>query len=151
MTDGYFCERDMMSFVNKLNLKSHADILVLDAPTAFENELNRLTGVRISHHLLVANDVTFALLFVTRRAQLEQLSKAIATRMQGDIALWFAYPRGPQRNLTSDPIHDSDWNVLRGAGFDTMQQVLIDANWSARRFRRREFSRYQSGAVQSRT
>ena len=91
-----FCKREMMSLVNKLNLKSHSDILVLDAPAGFEKELSVLTGVRISNHLLVATaDVTFALLFVTRKAQLEQLSKAVASRMHGDIALWFAYPKGP--------------------------------------------------------
>ena len=137
-----------MSLVNKLNLKSHSDILVLDAPPGFEKEFSVLAGARISNHLLVATaDVTFALLFVTRKAQLEQLSKAVASRMHGDIALWFAYPRGPQRNSTSDPIHDSDWEVIRGAGFDTVQQVVIDANWWARRFRRREFIGYQSGAA----
>ena len=138
-------ERDMMSLVNKLNLKSHTDILVLNAPPAFEKELNLLARVRISNHLLIAKGVTFALLFVTRKAELDRLLKAITTRMHVDIVLWFAYPKGSTSNSTVDLNRDSDWDVIRRAGFEIVQQVSIDANWSARRFRRREFVEYESG------
>ena len=128
-----------MSLIDKLNLNSHTDILVLDAPLAFEKDFNVLRGVRISHHLLMAEAVTFALVFVTRKAQLERLWKGVAARTRGDIVLWFAYPKRPSRTSTFDFSRDSDWDVIRRAGFDVVQEISIDANWAALRFRRREF------------
>ena len=34
---------------------------------------------------------------------------------------------------------DDGWQVIRGAGFDSVRQVAIDEDWSALRFRRVEY------------
>jgi hypothetical protein len=134
----------MTSTFDKLNLTGHTGIVVLNAPLSFERELTLLKGVRVSQDLLTARNITFALMFVTRKAQLDRLAKVVASKVRGDAVLWFAYPKGTSRNLTCDFNRDSGWDVIRGAGFDPVRQVAIDADWSALRFRRVEFIKRQS-------
>jgi hypothetical protein len=129
----------MPSTFDKLNLKERRDILVLDAPASFEKELKSLQGVRVGRDLGAAKQIGFALVFVTRKAQLDRCSKAIAGKAEGDAVLWFAYPKGTSKSLTCDFNRDNGWDVIRDAGFDSVRQVAIDADWSALRFRRREF------------
>jgi hypothetical protein len=83
--------------------------------------------------------VVFALAFVTRKTDLDRVSKVLAARAEGDAVLWFAYPKGTSKTLSCDFNRDSGWDVIRRAGFDSVRQVAIDADWSALRFRRREF------------
>jgi hypothetical protein len=129
----------MPGVFDKLNLKEHREILVVDAPPSFEKELERLQGVRVLRNLGVVGQVSFTLLFVSEKAQLDRLSKAIAARSHGDMVLWFAYPKSTSKRLTCAFNRDNGWDVIRTAGFDSVRQVAIDADWSALRFRRLEF------------
>jgi hypothetical protein len=129
---------------DRLHWSVHTEIVVLNAPLFFEGELTRLKGVRVSRDLLTARHITFALIFVTRKAQLDQLAKAITSKIQDDATLWFAYPKVTSRNLTCDFDRDTGWDVIRRAGFDFIRHVAIDEDWSALRFRRSEFIKRQS-------
>ena len=77
--------------------------------------------------------------FATRQAEVDALSRVLANRAEGDALLWFAYPKGTSRRYKCDFNRDTGWQVIRGAGFDTVRQVAIDEDWSALRFRRMEF------------
>jgi hypothetical protein len=129
----------MANIFDKLNLKEHREILVLDAPASFENEIKALKDVNVVRTLGPATRVSFALAFCTRKAQVDRASKAIAAQAQGDIILWFAYPKGTSKNFKCDFNRDVGWDVIKAAGFDTVRQIAIDADWSALRFRRVEF------------
>lgn len=124
---------------NKLNLKDQREILVLDAPESFGKELEALSHVRVIQRLEQVKSCAFSLAFVTRRAELNRLSKALIAKADGDAVLWFAYPKGTSKNYTCDFNRDDGWDVLRKSGFDTVRAVAIDADWSALRFRRVEF------------
>jgi hypothetical protein len=134
----------MAGIFGKLNLKKHREILVLDAPASFEKEIKTLKGVTVLRELGAARHIAFSLVFCTRQAQLDRASRAIAARAQGDAILWFAYPKGTSRNFSCDFNRDDGWDVIRAAGFDTVRQVAIDADWSALRFRRVEFINHRS-------
>jgi hypothetical protein len=123
----------------KLNLKNQQEILVLNAPDSFESELEGLRNVRVTRSLRTAQAVAFALVFVTRQADLDRLSDALAKRATGDALLWFAYPKGTSRKYTCEFNRDKGWNLLRQSGFDSVRQVAIDEDWSALRFRRVQF------------
>jgi hypothetical protein len=123
----------------KLNLKDQGEILVLNSPDSFEAEVAALAGIKVHRRLETASSVNFALAFVTRRAELDRLSKALAGRASGDAVLWFAYPKGTSKNYSCDFNRDGGWEVLKQAGFDTVRQVAIDDDWSALRFRRVQF------------
>jgi hypothetical protein len=128
----------------KLNLKDESEILVLEAPESFQTELKALKGVKIVGKLSEAKAFNFALVFATEKAVVDRLSKSLAAKATGDAVLWFAYPKGTSNRLKCDFNRDNGWEVIRGAGWDTVRQVAIDEDWSALRFRRQEFINHRS-------
>jgi hypothetical protein len=126
----------MVTVFHKLNLKDHAEIVVLNPPDSFERTLGMLKGVRVHRRLDEVGVVEFALAFVTRQAEVDRLSRSLSAKAAVDALLWFAYPKGTSRNYACDFNRDNGWNVLRGLGFDSVRQVAIDEDWSALRFRR---------------
>jgi hypothetical protein len=129
----------MPGIFTKLNLKDQREILVLNAPQSFAAALAGLRGVRILRRLPRTAPVSFALAFVTRQAEVDQLSRALAARAPGDALLWFAYPKGTSKRYQCEFNRDSGWQTLRHAGFDSVRQIAIDADWTALRFRREQF------------
>lgn len=123
----------------KLNLTDQKAICVLDAPDSFRRELATLKGVKVAESLSAAGELAFALAFVTRKAEVDKVAKALAKKAQGDAIVWFAYPKGTSKKYRCDFNRDSGWDVLKKSGFDTVRQVAIDEDWSALRFRRTEF------------
>jgi hypothetical protein len=134
----------MTGVFGKLNLKDQREILLLDAPASFEVELRALKTVRILRNLADVSRITFALVFVTQKARLDALAKTVAAKAEGDAVLWFAYPKGTSKTLSCDFNRDNGWDVIRAAGFDSVRQVAIDADWSALRFRRVDFINHRS-------
>jgi hypothetical protein len=123
----------------KLNLGERREILVVNAPKSFAPELSTLQQVRIQRRITAIKELTFALVFVVKQTELNQLSAALITKATGDAVVWFAYPKGTSKRYTCDFNRDTGWDVLRASGFDTVRQVAIDEDWSALRFRRTEF------------
>jgi hypothetical protein len=124
---------------DKLNLRDQAQLVVLNAPESFEAQLHKLRGRRIVRGLKDCPPVEFALIFVSRQKQLNDLAAAVTRRAADDPILWFAYPKGTSRKYSCDFSRDHGWDVLHAAGFDTVRQVAIDADWSALRFRRARY------------
>ena len=129
----------MPTVFEKLNLKEHQEILVLNAPGSFEKELHRLRHVKVMRQIAEVKSVAFALAFVTKQAELDRLSKALAASAVGDALLWFAYPKATSKKYACEFNRDDGWDILRASGFDSVRQVAIDDDWSALRFRRVEF------------
>jgi hypothetical protein len=129
----------------KLNLGSHGEIVVLNAPDSFESELEQLKGIKIARDPAKPKAVKFALAFAATQAQLDRASKTLAAAAQGDALIWFAYPKGSSKRYVCEFNRDSGWGVIRGAGFDSVRMVAIDADWSALRFRRIEYMRSAKG------
>ena len=129
----------MSDIFNKLNLGGGQEIVVLDAPASFEPELGRLPVITIHRHLESVAEAGFLLVFVTSRARIEALAPAVARRAKGDAIVWFAYPKGTSKKLKCDFNRDSGWEPLKALGFDTVRAVSIDQDWTALRFRRKEF------------
>jgi len=131
----------MSPLFQKLNLKDQREIVVFNAPESFEPELKSLDGVSVVRNPKKPKAVTYALAFATRQAELDRLSKMLASAAQGDALLWFAYPKGTSKRYQCDFNRDSGWKVIRGAGFESVRMVAIDEDWSAVRFRRLNFIR----------
>ena len=129
----------MGSVFEKLNLGSRQEIVVLDAPESFAPELARLPVIAIHHHLESVAEAAFWLAFVTRKSDVEKLAPEIARRAKGDAIVWFAYPKGTSKKYTCDFNRDTGWSSLKKLGFDTVRAVAIDEDWTALRFRRKEF------------
>lgn len=129
----------MPSVFDKLNLKDEREIVVLDAPASFEAELQALRKVKVVRNLGATEHVTFALVFATQKSQVDRSSKSLVSKAPGDAILWFAYPKGTSQRFKCDFNRNNGWEVIRESGWDSVRQVAIDADWSALRFRRKEF------------
>lgn len=129
----------MPDVFDKLNLKEEREIVVLDAPSSFDAQLQTLRKVKVVRTLGTVESVTFALVFATQKSQVDRLSKSLASKASGDAIFWFAYPKGSSKRYECDFNRDNGWEVIREAGWDSVRQVAIDADWSALRFRRKEF------------
>jgi hypothetical protein len=133
-----------MPIFDKLNRGKLNSIVVYNAPPSFESELTRLKGVKIERDPKKPAAVNFSLAFVTAQRELDRLSKLLAAAAEGDALLWFAYPKGTSKRYTCEFNRDTGWDVIRKAGFDTVRAVAIDEDWSALRFRRKEFIKPKS-------
>jgi len=129
----------MPTIFDKLNIKDNQEILVINAPNSFEKELHRLRRVTVLRDVAETKSLSFALAFVTKRAELDRLSRKLAARAVGDALLWFAYPKATSKRYACEFNRDDGWDVLRESGFDSVRQVAIDDDWSAIRFRRVKF------------
>lgn len=129
----------MANIWEKLNLKGHQEILVLNAPDSFAPDLAQLSVLHLHRHIESLTALRFALLFVTRQSEVDALVPQIAARAHGDATIWFAYPKGTSKKYSCDFNRDTGWKQLRAAGFDTVRSVAIDEDWTALRFRRKEF------------
>jgi hypothetical protein len=122
----------------KLNLKAQHEIVVFNVPASFEHELAQLKGVKVLRDPKKPMAIQFALAFVQQQAELDGLAKALAAASEGDVLLWFAYPKGTSKRYSCEFNRDTGWHVMRGAGFESVRQVAIDEDWTAVRFRRVE-------------
>ncbi|HVZ83844.1 MAG TPA: hypothetical protein VG893_09225 [Terracidiphilus sp.] len=129
----------MPTVFDKLNLKDQSEILVLNAPESFVPELAKLRGVTIRRSLREVGEIPFVLAFVTRKKEVDELSRPLAERAKGDAIVWFAYPKGTSKKYSCDFNRDNGWDVIKALGFDTVRAVAIDEDWSALRMRRNEF------------
>lgn len=129
----------MPTVFDKLNLKDHADLVVLNAPESFEPELKALAGREIRREAAGKAPVSFAIVFVKKQSEIDETAKALVPRMNGDVVLWFAYPKGSSKRYTCDFNRDTGWAVLGKSGFEPVRMVAIDEDWSALRFRRADF------------
>ncbi len=123
----------------KLNLKDQKQIVVLDSPDSFENELTTLKGVEVIRDLKKVKELRFAMAFVTTQERVDALAPAMARKAEGDAIVWFAYPKGSSKKYRSQIDRDSGWEVFGREGFEPVRMVAIDEDWSAIRFRRVAF------------
>lgn len=129
----------MTPLFKKLNLGAHRVVHVLDAPASFEPELAALEGVTL--HRRLAGRVDFAMAFVVTQAELDAACSKLVAACEGDAVLWMVYPKGSSKKYRCEFNRDSGWPQLGAAGFEPVRMVAIDEDWSALRFRRREFVR----------
>jgi hypothetical protein len=129
----------MATLFEKLNLKDHQQILILNAPESFDRELSRLPVITINRHLDSVPEIHFSVAFVTRQAEVDALAPQIAARAKGDAIVWFAYPKGASKKYKCDFNRDTGWAALNKAGFDTVRSIAIDEDWTGLRFRRKQF------------
>jgi hypothetical protein len=129
----------MAGIFEKLDLGERQELVVLNPPESFLLELSRLPVINLHHHLTAVTDTGFLLAFVTRKCEIDALAAPVAARAKGDATLWFAYPKATSKNFTCDFNRDTGWKALKAAGFSPLRTVAIDEDWTALRFRRKEF------------
>ena len=129
----------MPTTFDKLNLKDQKELVVLNAPSTFQPELEGLKGKIIQRNLATVKQLDYFLAFVTKKADVDVLAPQIDKRANGDAVVWFAYPKGTSKKYKCDFNRDNGWDALNKLGWETVRAVAIDEDWSALRMRREEF------------
>ena len=142
----------MTPLFKKLNFKGQKAILALNKPNSFKAELSAMQAfAQIVTDDSTIDEVGFAIIFVTTKAQIEQFAATIMPKFKGDAILWFCYPKGTSKNYKCEFNRDTGWDVLGQYNLEPVRQVSIDGDWSAIRFRKVEYiktiTRAASGAI----
>ena len=132
-------EKIMNDIFKKLNYKDQDKIYVVNAPKSFDKETDEMqTITSLKTSVGTAQEVGFFLGFVTKRKEVDDLTKKVAPLIKGDGLLWFAYPKGSSKKYKCEFSRDNGWNELGKHGFEPVRMVAIDEDWSALRFRKAE-------------
>ena len=123
----------------KMNLKDQEEILVLNAPSSFEKELNALKGVKVVRSATGMKSIDFAIAFVITEAEVNAAMKTLSRIARGDAVVWFAYPKGSSKRYRSEVNRDDSWAIVGKEGFEPVRMGAIDEDWSALRVRRVDF------------
>jgi hypothetical protein len=124
----------------KLNYKEQKQILVVNAPLSFHEELNVMAGyATIIKSEKDIQEIEFALVFVTKQHEIDEIIPRIYPKLKGDAILWFCYPKATSKKYKCDFNRDTGWGGLRKLKLETVRLVAIDEDWSALRFRKIEF------------
>jgi hypothetical protein len=134
----------MATLFEKLNLKNHQAILILNAPESFDRELSQLPVITINRHLESVPEIRFSVAFVTNQTEVDALAPQVAAKARGDATVWFAYPKGTSKKYKCDFNRDTGWAAMKKAGFDSVRSIAIDEDWTGLRFRRKEFIKSRS-------
>lgn len=81
-------------------------------------------------------EIDFALVFVTTKKEVDEISQKLAAKARGDVLIWFVYPKGTSKKHKADFNRDNGWDVIETAGYQPVRMVAIDEDWSALRYRR---------------
>lgn len=124
----------------KLNYKNHPEILVLNPPESFDNELRSMAHLAsILKNIEEISEIEFALVFVTKQHEIDEIIHRVNQKLKGDAVLWFCYPKGTSKKYKCDFNRDTGWNELKKRNLVPVRMVAIDDDWSALRFRKTEF------------
>jgi hypothetical protein len=123
----------------KLNLKDEEEIVVLNAPDSFDQEIKALKGVKVRTGLAGVKAMSFVLAFATKQKQVDALAAAVGKFAAGDAVVWVAYPKGSSKKYTCEFNRDTGWASMGAQGLEPVRMVAIDEDWSALRFRRVDY------------
>ncbi|MEO5976784.1 MAG: hypothetical protein ABIS36_11840 [Chryseolinea sp.] len=127
----------MNTIFKKLNYKDQKEILVINAPSSFDKEMDEMKSYAIVKTKATGTKaVEFALAFAIKQQDVDSAAKLVAPLIQGDVILWFAYPKGSSKKYKCEFNRDNGWAVLGKLGFEPVRMVAIDEDWSALRFRK---------------
>ncbi|MBX2901177.1 MAG: hypothetical protein KF775_16095 [Cyclobacteriaceae bacterium] len=135
----------MTPLFKKLNFKDHQEILVLNAPTSFDIELAKISELtEIKKDVKKVKTIDFSVIFVLTQEQIDSTIKSISSKLNGDVILWFCYPKGTSKKYKCNFNRDTGWEKLGNYNLEGVRQVAIDEDWSALRFRKVEFIKIMS-------
>ncbi|WP_074408195.1 MULTISPECIES: hypothetical protein [Aquimarina] len=130
----------MTPLFKKLQLPPFLDeILILNEPEGFCEDLDCLKGVNVKESLILVSEVDFAVIFVTEKKQIENRIETVYPKLVGDAILWFAYPKKNSKKYTSEINRDYGWGVLGDYNLEPINHVSINTDWNALRFRKISF------------
>ena len=123
----------MTPLFKKLNHKEQPNIVAINSPKTFDNELEEMsTKATIIKNLMEVIEI-------------EQFISTIYQKLKGDAVIWLCYPKMTSKNYKCDFNRDSGWISLGKYNLEPVRQVAIDDDFSALRFRIPQPERQKKG------
>ncbi|WP_461532974.1 hypothetical protein [Sinomicrobium sp.] len=124
----------MKNLFKKLQLEDQKEILILNEPEGFSEQLAELTDIEIYESLVKLNKVEFALVFVTSIREFEQQMLTLGPKLKDGVVLWIAHPRTISSRFNTDITDAYDWPPLTRNAYKVANTLTIDEDWEAIRF-----------------
>ncbi|MCQ0110180.1 hypothetical protein [Zhouia amylolytica] len=131
----------MKTLFQKLKLENQQEILVINEPDGFNEQLAELTGIDVIESLVQINQVEFALVFVKTIEEFERQTQTLLPKLKDDIVLWVAHPRKVSKTLKTDITNDYAWSPLIKNCYTQVGYLKINDDWEALRFRKLEYTK----------
>jgi len=126
----------MDAVFKKMNFKTQEEVLVLNAPDSFQENIKAMLGLTTFYHQLdELEKVSYAIVFVTQKEEINQLAPLIVKKMDGDALIWFCYPKKSSKKYVCNFNRDTGWQIMGDLQLEPVKIVAIDKDWSALRFR----------------
>jgi hypothetical protein len=130
----------MTALFKKLNFKDQKEIVAINAPASFDDELKAMQShAKIITNLQEVEKAVFVLCFLKTQQELDHFISTISSKLFGDVILWLCYPKSSSKNYKCEFNRDTGFQSLGQYGLEGVRQVAIDEDWSALRFRKVEF------------
>lgn len=130
----------MTPLFKKLNYKEQKQIIAINAPKSFEDELTAMkANAIIITDLRKVSNVEFAICFLTTQTEIDDFISTIDSKVIGDATIWLCYPKSSSKKHTCDFNRDTGFSSVGKYGFEPVRQVAIDEDWSSLRFRKVQF------------
>jgi hypothetical protein len=128
----------MNALLKKLNFKTQKQVLVLNEPESFKEELEDFAKYLVVNSEIKLEKYAFCLIFVTEQLQIESLAQKTDAILDQEGLFWWAYPKGSSKKYKSDINRDNCWQIMGKLGYEPVRMVAIDEDWSALRFKKAE-------------
>lgn len=114
----------------KFQIKDGYSLLVFNAPSGYAEKIGSVDTER-------KNDAIydFVAVFVSSKAEIDNLAPKAMAAVRPDGLLWFLYPKKTS-GIKTDIHRDVGWDILKSAGWDGVRAISLDNIWSGLRFRR---------------
>ncbi len=133
-------QNTMTSLFKKLNYKEQKEIIAINAPKSFADELRAMkANAKIVTDLQKASNVEFAICFLTTQPEIDDFISKIDGKLHGDATIWLCYPKSSSKKYSCDFNRDTGFSSVGKYGFEPVRQVAIDEDWSSLRFRKVKF------------
>jgi hypothetical protein len=127
----------MTPLFKKLNFKAHKQILVVNAPQSFGEELSAMEELtQVVQFIEESGEIEFVMGFVIDQLGIDNYIHSIQDKVAADPIVWIAYPKASSKKYTCAFNRDTGFGILGKFGFEGVRQVAIDEDWSALRFRK---------------
>lgn len=131
-----------MELLTKLNHKNQSEIIVLNAPKNFKNEIEEIKkNIEVSEDENIYVEIEFILVFIKNNEDIEKYSEIVLPRVSTNALIWFAFPK--------NVIIDDGWEIVQDYQFEPIRQITINNEWSAMRFRPNKLARIEEGGAGS--
>jgi len=117
-----------MELLKKLNHKQQNEIIILNAPKSFKNELDEIRkNITVIEDEDIYGEIDFALIFIKNNEDIEKYAEFVLTRVSKNALIWFAF----QKKISTE----YNWEIINDYQFEPIRQIAINSELSALRFR----------------